>query len=119
MRVLDLQGKNKLIITKDIFRAYDIRGVYPEQINEDVYNLVGKAIGTYINNQNAGTEVCLCADGRLSSPTLKKSLIEGLISTGIDVVEHPEYKIWIPEMKYYHLRTGTNYNKSEKKIVGG
>ena len=87
MRVLDLQEKNKLIITKDIFRAYDIRGVYPEQINEDVYKIVGKAIGTYINNQNAGTEVCLCADGRLSSPTLKKSLMEGLISTGIDVVD--------------------------------
>jgi DNA topoisomerase-2 len=38
---------------------------------------------------------------------------------GIDVVEHPEYKIWIPEMIFGHLRTSTNYNKDEKKIVGG
>ena len=38
---------------------------------------------------------------------------------GIDVVEHPEHKIYVPEMIFYHLRTGTNYNKSEKKIVGG
>ena len=38
---------------------------------------------------------------------------------GIDIVEHPVHKIWIPEMIFYHLRTGTNYNKSEKKIVGG
>lgn len=38
---------------------------------------------------------------------------------GIDVVEHPEHKIWIPEMIFAHLRTGTNYDKSEKKIVGG
>ena len=32
---------------------------------------------------------------------------------------HPEYNIWIPEMIFGHLRTSTNYNKSEKKIVGG
>jgi DNA topoisomerase-2 len=38
---------------------------------------------------------------------------------GIDVVEHPEYKIWVPELIFGHLRTSTNYNKSEKKIVGG
>ncbi len=38
---------------------------------------------------------------------------------GIDVVEHPEYKLWIPEMIFGHLRTSTNYNKDEKKIVGG
>lgn len=38
---------------------------------------------------------------------------------GIDIVEHPEHKLWIPEMIFFHLRTGTNYNKAEKKIVGG
>ena len=38
---------------------------------------------------------------------------------GIDVVEHPEHKIWIPEMIFGHLRTSTNYDKTEKKIVGG
>jgi len=38
---------------------------------------------------------------------------------GIDVAEHPEYKIWIPEMIFGHLRTSTNYDKNEKKIVGG
>ena len=49
---------------------------------------------------------------------------EGVISVvndgaGIDIVEHPEYKIYIPEMIFGHLRTSTNYNKGEKKIVGG
>lgn len=38
---------------------------------------------------------------------------------GIDVEKHPEYNIWIPEMIFGHLRTSTNYNKSEKKITGG
>ena len=49
---------------------------------------------------------------------------DGLITfcndgNGIDIVKHPEYNIWIPEMIFGHLRTGTNYDKSEKKIVGG
>jgi len=38
---------------------------------------------------------------------------------GIDVAQHPEHKIWIPEMIFGHLRTSTNYDKTEKKIVGG
>ena len=38
---------------------------------------------------------------------------------GIDIVKHPQYEIWIPEMIFGHLRTSTNYNKEEKKIVGG
>ena len=38
---------------------------------------------------------------------------------GIDVAKHPMYDIWIPELIFGHLRTSTNYNKNEKKIVGG
>jgi len=38
---------------------------------------------------------------------------------GIDIVEHPEHKTWIPQMIFGELRTSTNYDKSEKKIVGG
>ena len=49
---------------------------------------------------------------------------EGVITmvndgNGIDVAKHPEYGIWIPEMIFGHLRTSTNYDKEEKKIVGG
>jgi DNA topoisomerase-2 len=38
---------------------------------------------------------------------------------GIDVAKHPEYNVWIPEMIFGQLRTSTNYNKDEKRIVGG
>tara|TARA_A100001015_G_scaffold166123_1_gene184645 strand:- start:655 stop:4059 length:3405 start_codon:yes stop_codon:yes gene_type:complete len=49
---------------------------------------------------------------------------EGVITmandgNGIDVEKHPEHNIWIPEMIFGHLRTSTNYDKQEKKIVGG
>ena len=38
---------------------------------------------------------------------------------GIDIAKHPENNMWIPEMIFGHLRTSTNYDKDEKKIVGG
>ena len=38
---------------------------------------------------------------------------------GVDVRIHPQYNIWIPELIFGHLRTSTNYDKQEKKIVGG
>jgi DNA topoisomerase-2 len=38
---------------------------------------------------------------------------------GIDIAKHPENNLWIPEMIFGHLRTSTNYNKNEKRIVGG
>jgi len=38
---------------------------------------------------------------------------------GIDVAKHPTYDVWIPELIFGHLRTSTNYNKNEKRIVGG
>lgn len=38
---------------------------------------------------------------------------------GIDIAKHPEHDIWIPEMIFGHLRTSTNYDKTQKKIVGG
>tara|TARA_B100001769_G_scaffold271658_2_gene264817 strand:+ start:4570 stop:7989 length:3420 start_codon:yes stop_codon:yes gene_type:complete len=38
---------------------------------------------------------------------------------GIDVEKHPEHDLWIPEMVFGHLRTSTNYDKDEQKIVGG
>ena len=38
---------------------------------------------------------------------------------GIDVAKHEKHNLWIPEMIFGHLRTSTNYDKEEKKIVGG
>ena len=38
---------------------------------------------------------------------------------GIDVAKHPTEDLWIPELVFGHLRTSTNYDKTEKKIVGG
>ena len=56
-------------------------------------------------------DVTVCAEtGRI---TLRND------GQGIDVAMHPEHQMWIPEMIFGHLRTSTNYDKTEKKIVGG
>ena len=65
--------------------------------------LLDKKFVTYIETtvEENGT-ITMCNDGN-----------------GIDIAKHPEYDIWIPEMVFGHLRTSTNYNKDEKRIVGG
>lgn len=55
-------------------------------------------------------DICIQDDGTISMTN------DG---NGIDVAIHPEYNIWVPELIFGHLRTSTNYNKNEKKIVGG
>ena len=73
------------MINKEIFRAYDIRGIYQTDLNEDVAYNIGRSLGTYSIN-NGKKEFLVGHDNRLSSPILSKKLIEGLLSTGINVV---------------------------------
>lgn len=72
-------------INPNIFREYDVRGVYPTDINEDVSYTFGKAYGTYIKKFNQ-TECIVGHDNRLSSDSLTDSLIKGILSTGIHVI---------------------------------
>lgn len=65
------------------FRAYDIRGIYPDEVNEDLAYLVGRAVVRYFS---AKTVVVGC-DARTSSPSLKKKLIEGINCEGADVFD--------------------------------
>ena len=74
-------------IKKDIFRAYDIRGIYQQDLDEETFLLIGQAIGKKIINNSGQSEVCVCMDGRVSGPPLKENLIQGLISMGVDVID--------------------------------
>ena len=82
----------------EIFKAYDIRGSYPIDINEDVANIIGKSYGSYIQEYFGKKKCVVGRDNRLSSPSLTKSLIEGLLATGINVIDYGE--ITTP-MHYY------------------
>lgn len=73
-------------INENIFRAYDIRGTYPESINEQVAFVVGKSYGSYLQEKYNKTSCIVSHDNRLSSESLTQNLIKGLVSSGINVV---------------------------------
>ncbi len=73
-----------------IFRSYDIRGVVGNDLNPKAAEAIGKAFGTLLvrgdENSEPGT-VAVGRDVRQSSPSLSQALIEGVVSTGLDVVD--------------------------------
>lgn len=82
----------------EIFKAYDIRGVYPTDINEEVAYTIGKSYGSYLIEKLNKNNCVVGRDNRLSSPSLTKSLIKGLLETGINVIDYGQ--ITTP-MHYY------------------
>lgn len=64
------------------FKAYDIRGEYPGEVNEELAYLVGRALVRYLSAKT----IAVGRDMRLSSPTLLKKIIEGVTDEGADVV---------------------------------
>ena len=79
------QERNSLSSLNKIFRAYDIRGTYPEQINKKVFYDLGRTLGTTIKDSN-NEPVVICRDGRTSSEDLQASMMSGITSCGIDVI---------------------------------
>ena len=72
-------------INANIFRGYDIRGVYPTEIDENAAYTIGLGFGSHI--KNIGKKKCIVGhDNRLSSESLYIALITGIRETGIDVV---------------------------------
>jgi phosphomannomutase len=66
-----------------IFKAYDIRGVYGKDLNEDIAYRVGRAFVTYLNCK----KVLVAKDTRLSTPSLSDALIRGITAQGADVLD--------------------------------
>jgi phosphomannomutase len=73
------------MIDESIFKAYDIRGVYPESLNEDVARDIGRA---YVNHLGlSGSRVVVARDMRLSGEVLEKAFVEGVTGAGADVLD--------------------------------
>ncbi|HUR91013.1 MAG TPA: phosphomannomutase/phosphoglucomutase [Ramlibacter sp.] len=69
-----------------IFKAYDIRGVVPGALDGEFAQHLGLAFGELVRREGE-RGVAVGRDGRLSSPTLADSLIRGLMTSGVDVIE--------------------------------
>ncbi len=72
------------MVDPNIFRAYDIRGVFGKDINEEVATILGKVFGTYIGNKG---EVLAGRDVRLSGETLCKAFSNGIMEAGCNVYD--------------------------------
>jgi len=74
-----------MLVKNSIFRSYDIRGIYPDELNEQTAEHIGKAFGSLLVRR--GEKDCVVGrDNRSTSPFLIHSLIKGINSTGIDTV---------------------------------
>ena len=62
----------------DIFKAYDVRGVYPGEVNEDAARAIGAAFVAYL----AGQRIAVGRDMRLSSPAVAAAFIDGATLAG-------------------------------------
>ncbi len=66
-----------------VFKAYDIRGVYPNELNEEIIYEIAKAFAKFTNAQT----IVVGGDNRLSTPSLKENFIKGLLDSGVDVTD--------------------------------
>ena len=87
----------------DVFRAYDIRGVYPQDIDEEAYYRIAKG---YVYIFKPKTMV-VGMDARLSSPQLKASAIKGFLDSGVDVVDIGGVTT---DMLYYTVGASSEYS---------
>ncbi len=74
------------MISPYIFREYDIRGVVDKDLTDEVVELLGKGIGTYLRRHGA-RRITIGGDVRLSTERFRKDLMSGLQSVGINVVD--------------------------------
>jgi len=80
------QSGDAVALTAEIFRAYDIRGIIGKTLDEGIANMVGKVLGSMALEKDAGP-VVVARDGRLSGPALVRGMIDGVTSTGCDVLD--------------------------------
>jgi phosphomannomutase / phosphoglucomutase len=80
------QYKVPTVIDRSIFRAYDIRGKAFDQLTADLVYALGLVIGTQAQRKDQHA-VIVARDGRLSGPVLIEALKEGLLSTGMNILD--------------------------------
>jgi len=71
------------VLDPKVFKAYDVRGIYPAEIDEDGARAIGRA---YVE-QFEPERIAVGRDTRVSSPTMAAAAIEGAVSAGVEVVD--------------------------------
>ena len=99
-------------VNKSIFRENDIRGIYPDQLNEDSIAIIGKAISHKCRSKGISS-ISIGRDGRLSGKSLLNSFCESLVNAGLDVT-----KCGLVTSPMLYFEAKTNESKSGIIITG-
>src|SRR4029450_1255505 len=81
-------------INPSIFKAYDVRGLYPSEVNEDAARQIGRGFVAYLDAKR----IAVSRDMRLSSPSVAAAFIDGAREQGADVVD---YGMLATDMMYF------------------
>lgn len=73
-------------ISSGIFKMYDIRGIYGQDLTEETAYLIGKGLGTFLQ-QNGVTKIAVGRDNRVSGEVISRNFIKGILETGGDAVD--------------------------------
>src|SRR4030095_10682639 len=71
-------------IDPSIFKAYDIRGLYPSELNEDTARQIGRGFASYLQPKAVGVS----RDKRVSSSAVAAAFIDGVLMQGVDVIDY-------------------------------
>jgi phosphomannomutase len=85
---------NPSSIDTSIFKAYDVRGLYPSEIDEEAARLIGRGFVAYLQAKR----IAVSRDMRLSSPAVAAAFIDGALAQGADVVD---YGMLATDMMYF------------------
>jgi phosphomannomutase/phosphoglucomutase len=95
-----------MILAEEIFKAYDIRGIVDQSLTIETVTLIGRALGSIA--QEAGvTSMVIGRDGRLSGPKFAEALAQGMLSSGIDVIDIACVPTPVLYFATYELGTGS------------
>jgi len=89
-------------INPGIFRAFDIRGEYPKDLDKEVAIRIVKAIASFIKPKS----IVICRDIRKSSEDIHQPIIDGLIGQGVDVIDIGEVTTEVLYFAVPHLKAG-------------
>ena len=96
-------------IDETVFKAYDVRGLYPSQINEDLARHIGRAFVAFLDAKR----IAVSRDMRVSSPTLSAAFIDGARTQGADVVD---FGMLATDMLYYAVARD-NFKTFAERVI--
>ncbi len=93
------------VLPREIFKAYDIRGIVGRTLTPDIVHAVGQALGSLARDRGRDT-FAIGRDGRLSGPELLSALSDGIRAAGVNVLDLGMVATPMTYFAAHHLRTG-------------